>query len=306
MITEYFTFTGHGGKQLPAVLWRPEGYTNAVLQLTHGMTEHMGCYESLAAYLCPLGVAVAGFDLRGHGKNEGDRKVATFGEGGWDASIQDMKCFFDLLQNRFPQARLYLHGFSLGSFLLREYLGQYSQSVSGAIIMGTGHQPGWLLRGMMAIVRRQIKKEGFNGYSPLVRMMSFGFYNLKFKNPRTEKDWLCSDEKQLADFMADPLSRENFSAGLFCQMLGAMERQGNDNAFDNWNKDIPILLLYGEMDPVGDFGKGVEAFHDRMKKAGIRNITSHGFPGARHQILREEACGAAENARQIIADWLMG
>lgn len=82
MITEYFEFNGYGNKSLPAVLWRPEGDTKAVLQLTHGMTEHIGCYESLAAYLCPLGVAVAGFDLRGHGKNDSNGNVATFGEGG--------------------------------------------------------------------------------------------------------------------------------------------------------------------------------------------------------------------------------
>lgn len=216
-----------------------------------------------------------------------------------------MKVFFDLLTNRFPDTPHYLHGFSLGSFLLREYLGKYPDGVAGAIIMGTGYQPGWLIRGMMAIVRCQIKKVGFNGYSSLVRKLSFGVYNQNFKNARTEKDWLCADETQLDAFLNDPLSRENFSAGLFYQMLGAMERQGRANACENWNKDMPILLLYGEMDPVGNFGKGVQAFYDRMTKAGIRNITFQQFPGARHQILREEACGAAETARHTIAHWLV-
>ena len=63
MKTETWSMNG-----LHAVLWQPEGPTRAILQITHGMTEHMGRYESFAAALCSQGIAVAGFDLRGHGK----------------------------------------------------------------------------------------------------------------------------------------------------------------------------------------------------------------------------------------------
>ena len=83
MTTDFFEFTGYGKTVLPAVLWLPDGEVKSILQITHGMTEHMGRYEKFAEYLLPLGIAVAGFDLRGHGKNPGDPNAASFGEGGW-------------------------------------------------------------------------------------------------------------------------------------------------------------------------------------------------------------------------------
>ena len=74
-------------------------------------------------------------------------------------------------------------GFSLGSFLLREYLTKYPDEgeVAGAIIMGTGHQTGWLLSIMMGVVKGQIKKAGFDKTTDLVRQLSFGTYNQKYK-----------------------------------------------------------------------------------------------------------------------------
>ena len=123
MKTEIIEFAGCNGINLPAVIWQPEGEIKAVLQITHGMTEHIGRYERFAADLCGLGIAVVGFDLRGHGKNSVDPNVASCGEGGWEASIEDMRLFFELLEQRFPKVPYYMLGFSLGSFLLREYDG---------------------------------------------------------------------------------------------------------------------------------------------------------------------------------------
>ena len=97
MKTETFEFAGYNGTNLPAYVWMPEAEVRVVLQITHGMTEHMGRYKSFAEFLCPLGIAVAGFDLRGHGQNPGDPEVASFGEGGWAASIEDMRLFYELL-----------------------------------------------------------------------------------------------------------------------------------------------------------------------------------------------------------------
>ena len=157
MKTEQFTLEGFGGQLLPAYLWLPEGEVKCVLQITHGMTEHMGRYQRFAEDLTRQGVAVAGFDLRGHGRNGGDPQVASLGQGGWAASIADMRLLFRLLSQRFAQLPHYMLGFSLGSFLLREYLQTDSTGVAGAIIVGTGHQPAWLLSLMMGIVKGQIQ-----------------------------------------------------------------------------------------------------------------------------------------------------
>lgn len=305
MKKETFEFTGHNATMLPAVLWLPEGEIKSVLQITHGMTEHMGRYEKFAEYLCPQGIAVAGFDLRGHGKNPGDPDVASFGEDGWAASIEDMRLFFELLKQRFPEISHYMLGFSLGSFLLREYLTKYADEgeITGAIIMGTGHQPGWLLSIMMGIVNGQIKKAGFDKTTDLVRQLSFGTYNQKFKPNRTIADWLCADRDELDKYLADPLVRKDISAGLFWELLGSMKRTGRPFEYDGWDTSLPILLISGQDDPVGDSGKGVQTIYNRMKKTGMENVSMKLFSGARHDLLHEEAT-CAESVRHCIADWM--
>ena len=307
MKTEQFMITGHGGINLPAVIWQPEQDVKAILQITHGMTEHMGRYESLAADLCSHGIAVAGFDLRGHGKNPGNPEIASFGKGGWTASIEDMRLFFTELKTRFPGVPHYMLGFSLGSFLLREYLTKYpcEGELAGAIIAGTGHQPGWILSIMMAIVKGEFKKSGFDGTTSLIKQLSFGTYNQKFKPTRTEADWLCGDTEALDQYLSDPLVRKNISAGLFWELLGSMKRSGSAFEYDGWDTSLPILLISGQKDPVGDAGKGVRTIYNRMKKVGMENVTLNLLPNARHDIFHEEAGGTAESLRHCIADWLL-
>lgn len=305
MREETFEFIGYNGVKLAAVIWQPEGEAERVLQIAHGMTEHIGRYRELAEELTAQGTVVAGIDLRGHGKNSGDPQVASFGEDGWNAAIQDMQLFFGEISKRYSGLPYYMLGFSLGSFILREYLTKYSAGVAGAIIMGTGYQPGLVIGVMKAIVKGQIKKAGFDRTTPLVRQLSFGTYNQKFEPNRTESDWLCSDEARLDKYIADPLCRKDISAGLFWQLLDSMRRTGSQIAYDGWNREMPVLLISGAADPVGNAGKGVQTVKAKMEQAGMKSVTLHLLDGARHDVLQEATSGNAEKARKIIAKWIM-
>jgi alpha-beta hydrolase superfamily lysophospholipase len=304
MRKEAFEFSGLGGMKLPAILWLPDGEPRRILQITHGMTEHIGRYEALAERLTSQGIAVAGFDLRGHGHNPGNPDVASFGEAGWEASLEDMHLFFLYLSARFFGVPHDMLGFSLGSFLLREYLGRWSEGVSRSIIMGTGHQPAFVLSVMMAIVKGQIQKGGFDQTTDLVRKLSFGTYNQKFKPNRTQSDWLCADRVKLDAYLADPLCRKDISSGLFWQLLGAMKHTGSKDACMTWKKDMPVLLISGQDDPVGAGGKGVHAVKKQLDAVGMREVSLHLIPGARHILLDECDSGAADKAACMICDWL--
>lgn len=305
MKTEFFSFESPDNTSLPAVLWIPEEPPKAVLQITHGMTEHIGRYTALAEALTSRGIAVAGFDLRGHGKNPGDASCASFGESGWEASLEDMHRFSDVLSARFPEILRFLLGFSLGSFLVREYLNRYDDALSGALIAGTGHQPGFVLSVMTAIVKTQVKKAGFDRTTPLVENLSFGTYNKKFAPNRTPSDWLCSDDTQLDAYRADALCRPSISSGLFLQLLESMKRTGKAEIYANVNRDLPVLLLSGEDDPVGDGGKGVRRVEQAMRNAGMKNVSAKLFPGARHDLFHEEKSGTAEEIRTLIGDRIL-
>ena len=305
MELEEFVFESGDGYKLPAYIWKPEGETKSVLQITHGMTEHMGRYESLAKRLSEKGIALAGFDLRGHGKNPGDSKCASFGQGGWDKSLGDMHCFYELLNRRFGDVPHTMLGFSLGSFLLRDYLNIYGDKLYGAIIMGSGEQPALILRLLKKLIFGQCKKYGFDNSSEIVKMLSFEAYNGKFKNTKTGSDWLCSDEKELGEYIGDPLCKEEISAGLFFQMLDSMERCSSIKAYENWNKDLPVLLLSGSCDPVGDMGKGVLKLKKNMEKAGLSAVAFKIINGARHDLIHEIQSGAADEAVSAIEDFIL-
>ena len=297
-------FTGANGVSLPGIIWYPMCSPTMVVQITHGMTEHIGRYEELADMLTAYGIAVAGFDLRGHGRNPGDNQCASFGENGWNYALHDMHLFYLELESKFPNIPHFMLGFSLGSFLLRDYLSLYRDKVDGAIIMGTGHQPGAVLSMLMPVVKREIKAYGFDSSTQKIKKLSFETYNQKFAPNMTSVDWLCSDTAQRVKYRGDPLCRKTISAGLFWQLLDSMKRTGKLSSYRKWNKQMPVLLLSGQDDPVGDFGKGVQRVRQSMSRAGMKHIQLYLVPGARHDLLHEEKSGGSDEAFDILTNWL--
>lgn len=297
-------FTGANGVSLPGIIWYPVCSPTMVVQITHGMTEHIRRYEELADMLADYGIAVAGFDLRGHGQNPGDNQCASFGENGWKYALHDMHLFYLELESRFPNIPHFMLGFSLGSFLLRDYLSLYRDKVDGAIIIGTGHQPGMVLNMLMPVVKREIKAHGFDNSTQKIRQLSFETYNQKFSPNMTSVDWLCADTAQRLKYRGDPLCRKSISAGLFWQLLDSMKRTGKAASYRRWDKQMPVLLLSGEDDPVGDFGKGVQRVKQSMTKAGMKHIQMYLIPKARHDLLHEEKSGGSEEAFDILTNWL--
>ena len=287
------------------ILWNASEKPKAVLQIVHGMTEHIDRYRKFAEELNRYGIAVAGFDLRGHGVNLSKSGCASFGEEGWEASLEDIQKFSDYLYDQFPDCQHYMLGFSLGSFLVREYLNKFDHHFSGAIIAGTGHQPPAVLSIMMAIVKTQIKSNGFDNTTPLVKQLSFETYNTKFKPNNTDFDWLCSDEAELQKYILDNSCADSISSGLFWQLLSSMKYTASGAAYKNWKKDMPILLISGDKDPVGDFGKGVRRVEASMKKAGITNIVPLLLPGARHDIFHEIQSGCFSYITENITNWIL-
>ena len=293
MKREDFVFNGSGDVRLHGCVWMPENDVRAVLQITHGMTEHIGRYEKLAEKLTEKGIAVCGFDLRGHGLNESQMNIATMGKDGWEASLNDMHRIYSLFHGRYPDAPYFMLGFSLGSFLLREYISRHPKEMKGAIIAGTGCQPAFVLEIMKFIVSTQIAKNGFDDT-----------YNDKFKPCRTRFDWLCSDEAQLDEYMNDDACRRDISSGLFHQLLSSMKRTGQQHACVGWNKEMPVLLMSGKDDPVGNMGKGVVQILHNMEKRGFKDVKLCLYEKARHDIFHEYANGTADKVTAEIARWI--
>lgn len=289
-----FTFLSTDGKtQLHGMRWEPEGRSvRAVLQICHGVAEHIARYDAFARYLNELGIAVVGHDHLGHGRSlpEGGTPV-YFGEGNtWHTVVDDIYVLHQRIRLWYPDVPLCIMGHSMGSFLTRTYLIRYPGTVKAAIIMGTGWQPEMTIRGGLLLAGILSGLKGPDAVSKMVTNMAFGAYNKAFGDkPRTPNDWLSADTDNVDRYMADPLCGADATVGLFRQMLRGLRFNQMPRNIDKMDKDAPILLIAGQDDPVGDMGAGVRRTHDAFKRAGVRDVTLKLYPGLRHEILNEAA-----------------
>lgn len=290
MIKKEFYFPSADGKtNIHAVTWEPEGKPRAVLQISHGVTEHMLRYEELAEYFTQRGIMVMGNDHLGHGLSiaEGAEPLYFGPENSWDWVVEDMYTCQKKVKEQYPDIPYVILGLSLGTFLIRTFLIDNPGEVSGVILVGTGQTPASQLSLVKWVAKQEAKKAGEDHTTPLIQQLSFGTYNKRFAPNRTSFDWLCSSEEGLNDYMEDPLIGSDISAGLFREMLDGMIFTGNLNNQKKMDMDIPILLISGEEDPVGDSGKGVKRTYQSFQKAGVKDVSMKLYPGLRHDLFLE-------------------
>ena len=301
-----FTFLSTDGKtQLHGMRWEPEGGSvRAVLQICHGVAEHIARYDAFARYLNGLGIAVVGHDHLGHGLSlpEGGTPV-YFGAGNtWNTVVDDIYVLHQRIRLWYPDVPLCIMGHSMGSFLTRTYLIRYPGTVKAAVIMGTGWQPKAVIAGGMAVAKAVGAVVGENGTSDLVTNLAFGAYNKLFAPNRTSCDWLSADEDNVDAYMADPLCGADATVGLFRQMLSGIRFNQKLSNLRQMDPRIPVLFVAGEKDPVGDYGNGVRRTYQEFRRAGVQDCTLKLYPGLRHEILNEKA--QQQQIFEDIGQWL--
>lgn len=301
-----FTFLSTDGKtQLHGMRWEPDGGSvRAVLQICHGVAEHIARYDAFARYLNGLGIAVVGHDHLGHGLSlpEGGTPV-YFGESNtWNTVVDDIYVLHQRIRLWYPDVPLCIMGHSMGSFLTRTYLIRYPGTVKAAVIMGTGWQPKAVIAGGMAVAKAVGAVVGENGTSDLVTNLAFGAYNKLFAPNRTSCDWLSADEGNVDAYMADPLCGADATVGLFRQMLSGIRFNQKLSNLRQMDPRIPVLFVAGEKDPVGDCGNGVRRTYQEFRRAGVQDCTLKLYPGLRHEILNEKA--QRQQIFEDIGQWL--
>ena len=270
------------------------------------MAEHILRYDDFARYLNDRGILVAGHDHLGHGKSlpEGGTPV-YFGDGStWETVVDDIHLLHDRLREQYPDLPILLMGHSMGSFLSRSYLIRYPGTVDAAIIMGTGWQPEMTIRGGLLLAGILSGLKGPDAVSKMVTNMAFGAYNKAFGDkPRTPNDWLSADTDNVDRYMADPLCGADATVGLFRQMLHGIRFNQRQSHLRQMDREMPVLFVAGDKDPVGSCGKGVRQTYDAFRAAGMRDCTLKLYPGLRHEILNEKAYTA--DITKNIEAWLL-
>ena len=287
---EFYFPSSDGKTSIHAVEWLPEGEPIGVYQIAHGVAEYALRYEPFAEYLNSKGFVVVANDHIGHGLSVAEGAAPLyFGEkDGWTHVVDDMFELRKQTGKKYPGIPYILMGHSMGSFLARTYLIRYPGSVTAAIIMGTGQQPGYMVAGGRLAAKVIGKKSGYDKFNETVDGLAFGAYNKPFEPKRTNYDWLSANEENVDKYIADPLCGGGATTGLFLEMLGGIGFIGKPSNLAKMDKNTPILFISGEMDPVGDLGKGVKKTYESFQKAGVKDVTLKLYPGLRHEILNEK------------------
>lgn len=287
---EQFRFTSnHGEIKCHGVRWVPDGEVRAVLQISHGMAEHVERYREFAGYMADRGVLVVGHDHLGHGDSVKSREDYGFfaEENGNQILIADLRKVFHMTKRAYKDVPYVLLGHSMGSFLVRQYLCSYGAELDGAVICGTGYQPAIIPRLGRTICKAQARQHGWHYRSVLLRQMCFGSYNQRFVPNRTSSDWLCRDQAVVDEYEQDPRCGFDFTLNGYYNLFICLSKIIRKDYLERMPRELPVFFIAGEEDPVGDFGKGVRRVEKLFRKTGMKDVECKMYPGDRHEILNE-------------------
>lgn len=278
-----------GEHQVYVRQWLPDGPVRGVVQIAHGVAEHIQRYDPFMEFLAEQGFVAAGNDHLGHGRTANDEEdLGYFGqERGWNKVVGDIHRLHQRLKAQWPEVPVFLFGHSMGSFLSRTYAILNGEDLDGLILCGTGHQPKAMVTAGLTAAKLEIRRNGPASRSQMLQDLAFGGYNRDFDEVRTENDWLSRDPDAVDAYEEDPWCGFLPTAGLFHELMrgiGFVTDMGNIRRMP---KDLPVLFISGAADPVGENGKGVLRAYAAFIQAGMQDAAVKLYPGARHELLNE-------------------
>ena len=300
---DFYFQSSTGRTSIHALKCVPDSKPRAVVQIAHGIAEHIDRYRPFMEFLADNGFVVAGNDHLGHGKSiRVPEEQGFFAEkDGWWRVVDDMDKLHDIMFNEYPELPYVLFGHSMGSFLTRTYLIKHPDKYDGVILSGTGHQSPALVLGGNAAASVMAKLNGAMGDGAKLDSLAFGTYLNKIENPRTKFDWLSRDTEQVDKYIADPLCGFVGKIGLYRDMMQGIKFITDKKNIAQMNKEKPVYFMSGDGDPVGDYGKGVERAYKAFCDAGLHDVFMRLYPGGRHEMLNETN---KEQVYQDILSWL--
>ena len=299
-----------GASTVRALLWEPDGGSSlrGIVQIVHGMSEHIERYRPFAERLCDAGYAVCANDHIGHGATascEADLGHMPLGPGE-DILISDVHALRELVSGRFADdvgaaVPYVVFGHSMGSFITRVYLTRHAFGVRAAVLCGTGNQPRALSGAGRVLTRALGRSRGERYVSPLVDGLGVGAYSKAIEGARTESDWICTDSDVVDAYREDPLCGQAFTVGAYHTLSTLVSHATDARLAERIPKSLPLLFIAGDADPVGECGAGVLRAVEQYRSAGMERVDEVLYEGMRHEILNEP--GRADVYADVIA-WL--
>lgn len=294
-----------GKNTIYAEIYTPKTATaKAVVQLSHGMIDYTARYEELAEYLCERGYILAGNHHLGHGLTAASPEdFGIFAErGGLDLVIEDMRTMNEKLRETFPTLPIVLMGHSMGSFLSRLYAVKYPRSIKGLVIHGSGGKNPLVGMGM-ALAKLIRMMRGARHRSPLIENLAFGAYNKHYPKNEGHNAWLTRAGELVADRDTNPYTSFKFTVSGYIDLFTALRDCNKKSWYKAYPKELPTLIVSGDDDPVGNYGKGPSEIYRGLMLAGVGRVELKLYEGARHELFKETC---REEYFGDLVEWLEG
>ena len=296
--------SAEGGTRLVAYHWPATIRSRASLVIVHGMAEHARRYSRFAERLARRGIDVHGFDLRGHGATTrsidhgfmGDRTT-------WDVLIDDVQRIRRRAQET-NNGPVFLFGHSLGSFIAQAVLQKHGHDYAGAILCGVDMPNRTQSRLAACLARLEIARMDTTGSSDLLQRLIIGPYDRRLKRrlgDSRDNGWLSSDSAAVDAYEADPDCGFALRAGTWHTVLRGIVRSHGAHARRRIPVGLPLLLIAGGNDPMGQFGRGPERLARAFEGDGQTDLELRIYEGLRHELLHERA---ADTVTEDIRAWI--
>lgn len=264
-------------------IWDEVKNARGVIQLVHGMAEHLGRYDDFAKFLNSHGFIVIGDDHRAHGKTaQGRLGVVPKGGDNFKNTVQDLVMITRYAKQTYnlPVA---IFGHSYGSFLTQSYIEKASGEVIAAVLCGTACQ-----NTFQAKFGAFVSKFGKNDKpAKLIEKLSFGLYDKAFANEKRKNAWLSRDVAQVEKYQADEMCGQIMSYGFYQSFFEGLKDIYKARALSEIRKDLPIFIISGDKDPVGENGKLVHRLYMLYNETAIKKVEMKLYAEGRHEILNE-------------------
>ena len=286
-------FESFDGKKIFVHEWLDVAEPKGFVQIVHGMTEHGARYAEFAKYLNEHGYLVAADDHRGHGYTDPDSLGYSNCDNMFFDTVKDEGALTDHYKAKYPDLKYFIFGFSYGSFLTQCYISKYGDKVDGAVIGGSNKKKDF------EVYLGAVAAGGGNQKKPakFIEEQSFGKWAKKFK----DREWLSADAENNAAYHADKFCGFICSKKFYADMFKWLKSLYTKKYAKGLRKDMPLLLVSGAQDPVGNMGKGVKKLFKYYKKAGMKNVKMVLFEGSRHEFLNEKK--NSERKRRTLLDF---
>ena len=203
--------------------------------------------------------------------------------------VEDMHQLREMIQKENPGVPYFMLGHSMGSYLLRRYLSVHGEGLTGAIIMGTGFvDPGTAAMGAKVSSALALLR-GWKHRSRFVSSLAFGKsyekYDMTGKDPA--RSWLTKDQEIVKWYYNEPRCTYLFTLNGYKGLFDTVSYTCRQENVDKIPKDLPVHIVSGSEDPVGDAGAGVKKVYEMFQASGIRDVTMKLYQGDMHEILDE-------------------